>query len=83
MVDLGGVRKLQVEPAAGADLVVELEDLAAARAGALGLELLGAVKDHGHQAEERQHAADDQPEKERASLGLADDRGGEAEEEGD
>ena len=77
--DLGGVRQVELLATAGADLDVELVDLAAARAAALGLVDLGPVEDHRDEAEDRQHRADDQPDEERAALGAPDDRGGDAE----
>jgi len=76
VADGGGVRKVEVHAAAGADLDVELDRLVAVRALPFGFVLLGAVEDHGDQAERRQHGTDQQPEPERAALALADDRRG-------
>ena len=56
--DLGGVRQVEVGPAARADLDVELEDLAAGRTAALGLLPLAAIEDRRDQAEDRDHGPD-------------------------
>ena len=77
--DLRRVGQVQVLAADAADLHVELLDLAAARAAPLGLLRLRPVEDHGDQAEQRQHDADQEPDEERAPLGAADDPGGDAE----
>jgi len=50
---------------------------------AFGFVLVAAVEDHREQAEEGQDGADQEPDEEGAPLRLADDRGGEAEEEGE
>lgn len=76
MTDLSRVWEVEVGAAAGADLDVELDRLVAVGALAFGFVLLGAVEDHGDQAERGQDHADQQPEPERAALALADDRGG-------
>src|SRR4051794_35473479 len=83
MPDRRGVRQIQISPAARADLNVELYRLVAVGALTFGFVLLDPVEDHRDQPEDRQHQADQQPDPERAALGAADDRGGEAEEEGD
>ncbi len=83
VADFGRVGQVEVGAATGADLDVELDRLVAGGALSFGFPLLAAVEDHGDQAERRQHRADQQPDPEGASLALADDRGGEAEEEGD
>ena len=70
----GRVGQVEVGAAAGADLDVELDRLAAGGALAFRFVLLAAVEDHRDQAERRQHGADQQPEPERAALGAADDR---------
>src|SRR6187431_184130 len=77
------VRQIEVRPAAGADLDVELELLVAVGALAFGFVLVDPVEDHGDQPERGQHRPDQEPDEERAALALADDAGGEAEEKGD
>src|SRR5262249_52451504 len=59
------------------------QGLMAVRALAFGFVLIGAVEDRRDQAQEQDDRADQKPDPEGASLGLADDRRGEPKAEGD
>src|ERR1700760_2214137 len=83
MADRARVRQVELRPATRADLDVELHRLEAIRALAFRFVLLTPGEDHRGQADEKQHEADEEPDPERAALGLADDPGGESEGEGD
>src|SRR5215210_4810941 len=81
--DLGGVRKVELRAAAGANLNVELLDLSAARTAALRLFFLRPVQDHPDQPEDGQHRPHREPDEERAPLRAPDHRRRDAEENRD
>src|SRR5688572_15471207 len=74
--DLG---PLQLGPAAGADSVVQLDDLAAAGALAAQLVSLGAVQDGGDEPADRHQPGDQEPQQEGRPLRPRDDAAGEGE----
>src|SRR2546430_1185714 len=76
-------REVQVEPATHADLVVELEHLAAARALAAQLLPLEAVQHGRQQPEPGEQAGDQEPEEEGGALYPPDDATGDGEDEAD
>src|SRR3954454_20634260 len=76
--DLG---ELELGPAAGAQRVVELDDLPAAGALAPQLVAVVAVRERRDQPEDRQDRGDHEPQEERRPLHLADDPARQAEEQ--
>src|SRR3954462_12846195 len=76
--DLGEV---ELGPAAGAQRVVDLHDLAAGRALAAQLVGLVAVHQRGDQPHQGQQPGDHEPQEERRALDPADDAAGQAEAE--
>src|SRR5215211_5166213 len=76
--DLGEV---EIGPAAVADRVVKLEDLAAGGALAPQLVAVVAIEQRRQQPGDRDERRDQEPEHERGALDLADDPPGQAEEE--
>src|SRR5918995_4387725 len=76
-------REVEIGPAPVADLIVQLEHLAAARALAPQLVALGPVEHGGEQPDPRQEPADEEPDEERRALELSHDAAGEGEGEGD
>src|SRR5215207_3357028 len=77
------LREVQLGPAADADRVVQLDDLAAAGALPAQLVALGAVQQRGEEPEHRQDAGDQEPDEEGRALEPADDPAREREREGD
>src|SRR5688500_16304197 len=77
------VREVEVGAAAGADLVVQLHDLAALGTLPAQLVALDPEEQRGHQPDERQEPGDQEPDPERRPLDLADDAAGKSEGEGD
>lgn len=79
MPDLGWIGEVHVLAAGATDLHVELVDPPAARALSLGLIDLGAVHDHGEEADPGKAGTDEEPDENGAALRTADDRGRDAE----
>src|SRR3954468_20888577 len=77
------IRELELLAAAGAQRVVQLDGLAAARARPYGLVGVVAVQQRCGEPDERQDRRDQEPQQERRALQASDEASGDAEGQGD
>lgn len=77
------IRQIQVRPATGADLHIELQLLVAVGALPFWFVLLHSVEHDRDQTEQRDDGANHEPDPKRGALAPGDKASGETEEEGD